>query len=120
MSLHIKKKDLWREVKNLVKILVKSVNTYTIYVHCLKISNLFVRALETGNASRFRRAFFTLFAARTNEFDISGYVRILFFILQFLKSAKMDDFNFKTIEIVPTILHSNESGLSTGYLSVRS
>ena len=44
--------------------------TYTTYIHCRKISNLFVRALETGNAARLRRAFFTRFAASTNEFDI--------------------------------------------------
>ena len=43
---------------------------YTIYVHCRKISNLFVRALETGRIASLRRVFQACFAASTNEFYI--------------------------------------------------
>ena len=44
--------------------------TYTIYVHCRKIYNLFVRALETGRKASIWQTFVACFTASANKFDI--------------------------------------------------
>ena len=41
---------------------------YKIYVHCLKIQNLFVRDLETGRIVRLWQDFLACFASSTNLF----------------------------------------------------
>ena len=43
---------------------------YTIYVHCQKIYNLFVRTLEKGRKASLWRVFLTCFAASANQFHV--------------------------------------------------
>ena len=51
---------------------------YTIYVHCRKMYNLFVWALETGRKARLAELF-SCFAASSNKFIFSNNVHILFY-----------------------------------------
>jgi hypothetical protein len=56
---------------------------YTIYVHCRKIYNLFVRALETGRKTIIWQAFLACFASSTNQFYIYRQCVYIVFILQY-------------------------------------
>ena len=60
---------------------------YTIYVHCLKISNLLVRALQTGRKASLWRDFLVCFATSANQFHIQR-VPILCLSCNIKKSKK--------------------------------
>ena len=60
----------------------------TIYVHCRKIYNLFVRALETSGKSILCRPFLSYFASSANNFCIFQQCTYTVFIPEMPKSLK--------------------------------
>jgi hypothetical protein len=59
--------------------------TYSIYVHCTKISNLCVQALETG---RKVTLLFGYFAASANEFYFYGPMHVFYVYPEISNSSK--------------------------------
>ena len=63
---------------------------YTVHIHCRKMSNLFVRALETGTKANHWWAFLACFAASANWFYANRQCAILCLSCNIKKSSKIN------------------------------